>query len=232
MPTSLWFTTVDQHDDDHGYVCCSTCITDFAKWSGIGVAKWQRLHTPAQWMCYPLEAWRISLTRSRNLLKLQQELGAKAAKAVARKRKRHEPAAPEPAAAADDGSVILDQNATSQVMSAFSQTEDFLDSLLQHAHAQSLQTPVQQNVLTPPIDPAVPQNVLGPIDPAVTQNVLGPIDPAVPQNVLGPIIQLSVADTRRLNQALTKLEKLSEWIATALVEVLYVENVVRKILRR
>ena len=117
-------------------------------------------------------------------------------------------------------------------MSAFSQTEDFLDSLLQHAHAQSLQTPVQQNVLTPPIDPAVPQNVLGPIDPAVTQNVLGPIDPAVPQNVLGPIIQLSVADTRRLNQALTKLEKLSEWIATALVEVLYVENVVRKILRR
>ena len=27
MPTSLWFTAVDQHDDDHGYVCCSTCIT-------------------------------------------------------------------------------------------------------------------------------------------------------------------------------------------------------------
>ena len=172
-------------------------------------------------MCYPLEEWWISLTRSRNLLKLQQELGAKAAKAVARK--RHEPAAPEPAVDPADGSVILDRNATSQVMSAFSQTEDFLDSLLQHAHAQSLQTPVQQNVLTPPIDPAVPQNVFGPIDPVVPQNVLGPIDPAVPENFLGPITQLSVVETRHLNQALTKLEKLSEWIDTAFVEVWYVE---------
>ena len=86
-------------------------------------------------MHYPQEAWQISLTRSHKLLKLQEELGARAAKAVARKRKRQEPAAPAPAAAPVDESVILDRSVASQMMSAFSHTEDFLDSLLQHAQS-------------------------------------------------------------------------------------------------
>ena len=64
MPTSLWFTSADHHDDEHGYVCCSTCITDFTKMSGIPINKWIRMHTPAQWMRYPEETWKFSLHRS------------------------------------------------------------------------------------------------------------------------------------------------------------------------
>jgi len=241
MPTSLWFTAADQHDDEHGYVCCSTCITDFAKWSGIGVSKWQRMHTPAQWMRYPQESWRISLTRSRELIELAEDLGAKAAKEVARKaakRKRDESAPPAPPAPAE--SVMLSPSVASQVVESFSHTEEFLDNLLSHAQS------AQQNAAHQNIDPAEPQNVLGPFAPAMPQNVLGPFAPAMPQNVLGPfapampqpqnvlapITQLSAADAQHLTQTLAKLEKLDDWIATALVEVRYVQKVVRNILRR
>ena len=236
MPTSLWFTAAYDHDDDHGYLCCSTCITDYTKWSGVPVAKWQRLHTPAQWMRYPEEAWRISIVRSQQLRELQDEVGAKAASKAskaARKRKRTT-AAPAPAVAAP---VVLDPSVASQVVSTFSHCEDFLDNLL--AQAQRLPT-VPRNDLTPTttdaVVPTVPQNVLGTIDTTVPQNVVSPFAPLGPitPNPVAPVTttQLSAADTRQLSQSLAKMEKLSEWIATALVEVRSVENVVRNILRR
>lgn len=83
-------------------------------------------------MSYPEEVWKISLTKICNLQKLYDELGDKAAKAAARKRK-WSAAAPSPDVVPAD--VILDRSVTSQVVTTFSHTEDFLDNLL--AHAQS-----------------------------------------------------------------------------------------------
>ena len=249
MPTSLWFTAADHHDDDHGYVCCSTCITDYTKWSGVPVDKWQRLHTPAQWMRYPRQSWRISIERSRSLKALQEEVGTKAASKAAkswRKRKRtpiSTTAAPAPAPASAPASVVLDASVASQVVSTFSHCEDFLDNLLLQAHAiqaaqQNDPTPassVPRNDLTPATSdagmPSVPQNMLA----SVPQNVVSPFAPLHPitPNPVAPVTttQLSAADTLKLSQSLAKLEKLSEWIATALVEVRSVEKVVRNILR-
>ena len=267
MPMSLWFTADDHHDDDHGYVCCSTCITDYTKWSGVPVSKWQRLHTPAQWMRYPLQSWQISIERRRSLKALQEQVGTKAASKAAkswRKRKRTPssttaapvpdtlqvpapasasgssvlPTSVAPAPASASGSIVLPTSVASQVVSAFSHCEEFLDNLLLQAHACHTYD-MQQNDPTPPS--SVPRNDLTPATTdaamaSVPLNVVSPLAPLHPitPNPVMPVTttQLSAADTLQLSQSLAKLEKLREWIATALVEVRSVEKVVRNILRR
>ena len=101
MPVSFWFTSADQHDDEHGYVCCSTCISDFTKLSGIPVDRWERFHTPQEWGRYPEKSWGPSLARTSHLQQAPVKVKAKApveakatapveAKATAHKRKREE----------------------------------------------------------------------------------------------------------------------------------------------
>ena len=219
MPTSLWFTSADHHDDEHGYVCCSTYITDFTKWSGIPIAKWIRMHTPSEWMQYPESTWKYSLNRSfrlkNDVMSAKNTKGSKGP--VARKRKRT-PKSPK------SDQVLVDRDAVSQVVAAFSHTDTFLDNLMAVARQQP------QNVLGPP----VPQNVLGPFVPPVPQNVLGPFVPPVPQNVLDPKppTRLNEADSQRLAQALAKVDKLEQWISTALKEVHHVGKVMHSILER
>lgn len=262
MPTSLWFTCADQHHDEHGYVCCSTCVTDFMKWSGIPRDKWQRLHTPSVWGAYPEESWLPSLKRSSHLKKMKETFGTKAVTKMRTKRKRDtaKPKAKEP-------TITVEQSVATQMVSTLSHTGHFLDSLVARASRVQAYQAQQQNDLMQKNDlmqndlsalvPAaeqltalttpIPDNVFGSgsapapeMSPAQTvrQNVLGPIAPAVQQNVLGPIVPqhsasaLPPGDRLRLAQAMAKLDKLDEWIATALKEVRYVRTVVHDILKR
>ena len=178
-------------------------------------------------------AWKPSLSRSYHL-KYGGRLNTKGSKdskgPVARKRKRAPAVQKSSVTASDVDQVLVDRSVVGQVVSTFSHTEDLLEVDQQNVLGPIVPA-VQQNVLSP-IAPAVQQNMLGRIVPAVQQNVLSPIAPAVQQNMLGRIAptRLSGSDSRRLAQALTKLDKFDKWIVTALVEVRYVRKVLRSIL--
>ena len=233
MPTSLWFTAADNIDDDNGYLCCSTCINDFIKWSGVAPSKWQRMHTPAQWMRYPEQSWRISLVRSKLLRKEHEELGPKAAKAASSKStKRKRPAAAAAARKQKKGEVVLPASVAAQMVATCTHADMFLDNLLAVANAQPPVQPVPQNVLNP--DP-VPQNVLSHFDPSVPQNVMSPFALApINQNPVAPTTTavLTGEDIRALSLSLDKMEELSQWTTTALGQMQSVQAVLRKILRR
>ena len=190
--------------------------------------------------------------RSRQLRKLQEEHGAKAAKAASTKSAKRK----RPAAAArkrkqrmvKPGEVVLDPSVAAQMVATCTHADAFLDNLLAVANAQTPVQPLPQNMVAnaqTPVQP-LPQNMLTPAPVApIPQNVLSSFDPSVPQNVMSPFAPLNqfpVApttttvltgeDIRELSQSLDKMEKLSEWITTALGQVQSVKAVLRKILRR
>ena len=175
--------------------------------------------------------------RSRQLRKLQEEHGAKAAKAASTKSAKRK----RPAAAArkrkqrmvKPGEVVLDPSVAAQMVATCTHADAFLDNLLAVANAQTPVQPLPQNMLTPaPVAP-IPQNVLSSFDPSVPQNVMSPFAP-LNQFPVAPTTTtvLTGEDIRELSQSLDKMEKLSEWITTALGQVQSVKAVLRKILRR
>ena len=65
----MWFTQQDDHIDDHGYYCCSGCVTQVVKLSGVRRKHWYKLYQPKDYQKYPMISWYESKQRTLHLLR-------------------------------------------------------------------------------------------------------------------------------------------------------------------
>ena len=65
---SMWFA-FSGDEDDHGYICCSMCVTTLVKMSGIRRRdQWSKVILK-EYRRYPEHAWLASLLRTNTLLR-------------------------------------------------------------------------------------------------------------------------------------------------------------------
>ena len=64
---SMWFA-FSGDEDDHGYLCCSTCVTNLVTMSGIRRSQWHKVILK-EYRRYPECSWAMSLFRTNTLLR-------------------------------------------------------------------------------------------------------------------------------------------------------------------
>ena len=126
----MWFCQDDGHPDNHGYICCSACISWFVRRTGLGQSAWEKFYTPTDYRVYPKREWEESRLRSANFVIAEDQPRRvrrpvrRRLQSTARRRPRdlqsEAAAVPAPTAVASDDDMVI--TLTNQVFMEFVNT--------------------------------------------------------------------------------------------------------------